>query len=295
MAANNRSVSRGRDGIVRPIVGDIRNSSISPDSGIAAPRGRDGHPSNKISIGRGGAGNIVRSPSRDIEPESHGYIHSAAIAPKGLSSGRGGAGNIRSNSSSRDARIGPEHSQTSTILDEHANNTAEYEREVLQRHAEARKELHVTGRGGIGNISRSRSRSKGPAFHSSGRGGAGNILHGTGDAERVDIQDEEERLKHAHTEGIHSTGRGGAANLTDAHGPSIEVVHHHDAPFESSGRGGAGNIRDRSVSREPGSRSLSREKSSIAHLWNKVTHPRPHVHTEDPNAIPEAPGKEGQE
>jgi len=293
MEANNRSVSRGREGVGRPGLGGIRVSSASRDSGDLS-RGREAIPNGKISTGRGGAGNIVRSPSRDIVPESRGHVNSANIAAKGLSSGRGGAGNIRSTSSSRDAKVGPEHSQTSD------NGTAEHEREVLQSYAEAREGVHVTGRGGLGNIStspsRSRSRSKGPAFHSSGRGGAGNIQHGTGDPEQLDVQDDEERLitRHVHPDQIHSTGRGGAANLTHARGPGIEVVHPHDAPFQSSGRGGAGNIRDRSLSREPGSRNSSRETHPITHLWNKVTHPH-HVHTEDPDAIQEVPGKEGGE
>ena len=91
----------------------------------------------------------------------------------------------------------------------------------------------------------------------------------------------------------HSTGRGGAANLTPAHAPGVEVVHHHEAPFESAGRGGAGNIRDRSVSREPGSRNPSRD--TLGQLWNKVTHPHLHEHTVDPNAIQEASGMEGVE
>jgi hypothetical protein len=164
----------------------------------------------------------------------------------------------------------------------------------------------------LGNISRSRSRSKGPALHSTGRGGVGNIQ--PGDPDKLDANDDRERSGYSHTDGMyvtdstsqlynslihysHSTGRGGAANLTAAHGPSVEVVQHHEAPFESSGRGGAGNIRDRSRSREPASRSASKDKNPITHLWNKATHPHPHqhVHTEDPNAIPEAPGKEGGE
>jgi hypothetical protein len=167
----------------------------------------------------------------------------------------------------------------------------------------------------MGNIStsksRSRSRSQGPIFHSSGRGGAGNIQHGAGDPERIDIRDDEERLEHTHPYVVyvfdsisklytlmpvcysHSTGRGGLANVTHAHGPGIEVVHHHDAPFESSGRGGAGNIRDRSTSREPGGRNTSRER--ISNIWNKVTHTHPHVPTQDPDAIQEAPDKEGGE
>jgi len=292
------SVSRGREGI--PSIENIRRSSVSRDHAaeIDGPRGREPNQNGKISTGRGGIGNIVRSPSRDIEPESRGHVNSANILPKGLSSGRGGAGNIRSPSVSRDVIVGPANVQTSSILAEHANTAAEYEREIQQRHAEARKDLYVTGRGGLGNISnpdsRSRSRSQGPAFHSSGRGGAGNIQHSTGDPEQIDIQDGTERLRHAHPDGTHSTGRGGIANLTDAHGPRIEVVRHHEAPFESSGRGGAGNIRDRSVSREPGSRNPSKDKHNISQLWNKVTHPHTHV-LEDPDSIQEAPGNEGAE
>jgi len=232
----------------------------------------------------------MRSPSRDIEPESRGHINSANIAARALSTGRGGAGNIRSTS-----RDGPEHSQTSSLLSDHGNSTSEYEREVLQRYADAREEVHVTGRGGLGNIStsRSRSRSKGPGLHSSGRGGAGNILHGYGDPEVAEILDDKERLKHAHAEGIHSTGRGGIANVTSAHGPGVEKVQHLEAPFHSSGRGGAGNIRSRSASREPGSRNPSKEKHTVSQLWNKVTHPHSHGHTPDP-AIQEASDERGE-
>jgi len=286
MEAIKRSVSRGRDGLANTF-GNIRQPSTSRDAANGDHRrGRD-----MISTGRGGVGNIVRSPSRDIEPESLGHINSANIMPKALSSGRGGAGNIRS--PSREARVGPEHSQTSGILSDHANIETEYEREVLQRHAEARMEVHSTGRGGLGNIdrSRSRSRSQAPVVHSSGRGGAGNIKHGLGDPEHVDIQDDLERLRHSHAEGLHSTGRGGLANLTHTHGPNIEVAHHNGAQFESTGRGGVGNIRDRSTSREPGSRNSSRDAHPISTIWNKVTH-MPHVHTEDPNAIQETPDNE---
>jgi len=273
---NTRSVSRGRDASSGR---DERSSSVSRD----APRGREA----LISTGRGGAGNIVRSPSRDIEPESRGHINSANIAAKALSSGRGGAGNIRS--ASREP--GPE---TSSILSDKANATAEYEREILQRHADAREEVPLsTGRGGFGNISasRSRSRSTGPALHSSGRGGAGNIQHGLGNPEQTEILEEQERLKHAHPDGIHSTGRGGLANVTSTHVPGVEKVQHLEPPIFSSGRGGAGNIRSRSVSREPVSRDPSKERHVIGHLWNKVTHPHP-PHTPDPDAIQEAPGKE---
>lgn len=51
---------------------------------------------------------------------------------------------------------------------------------------------HSTGRGGFGNINRSRSRdSYSVAVHSSGRGGVGNIHPGAGLSETID----EERKK----------------------------------------------------------------------------------------------------
>lgn len=72
---------------------------------------------------------------------------------------------------------------------------------------------HSSGRGGVGNISTSRSRSRGPnslhrdstgttitpllhanappLLHSTGRGGAGNII--TGDGVSAEVHDEEER------------------------------------------------------------------------------------------------------
>ncbi|KAJ7087476.1 hypothetical protein C8R44DRAFT_30936 [Mycena epipterygia] len=86
--------------------------------------------------------------------------------------------------------------------------------------------VHSTGRGGLGNMSRSRSRGGSPlaspspsrndsnttAVHpqvySSGRGGAGNIAPGPVSAY--------ERGRTGAVEGIHSTGRGGLANLTSA-------------------------------------------------------------------------------
>ncbi|KIM78070.1 hypothetical protein PILCRDRAFT_602777 [Piloderma croceum F 1598] len=107
----------------------------------------------KISTGRGGAGN-VRSLSGDIERKSHGHISGANIVPQGLSSRRGGESTIRSASTSRYAKDGPEHPQTSGI-----NSITEYERGVMRRPMEAQKEVHVMGRGGLGNIFTNRSRS----------------------------------------------------------------------------------------------------------------------------------------
>lgn len=153
-----------------------------------------------------------------------------------------------------------------------------------------------SGRGGAGNISRSRSRTPGKFFgstpdsprHSTGRGGAGNITGGP-DGESVD-EAELYRAHHEH-DGMcvahpsssklmsadrrptcrHSTGRGGRANLTDLHSPPPEAPPHQHAEFEAIGRGGAGNmVRSRSHSRDPERRSVSRDR--IAKVWQKITH-----------------------
>lgn len=248
--------------------------SISNES-RSVSRGRDSFHSS----GRGGIGNIRRSSiSSDPRPvdspddSASGRGREQAVHPDRMqmfSVGRGGAGNMRSPSQD----VGKDHPQTVTILNEHAAVQAEYEQQIKKHHAESNP-IHSSGRGGIGNISGSRSRSRGPTVHSTGRGGAGNIQYGA--AASVDTKDEEERKKHAHAQARHSTGRGGAANLTNTHSPDIERVIHHHGEFESSGRGGAGNIRSRSASRDPSGRTSSRdakEKHGIAALWSKVSHP----------------------
>ncbi|KAG2029958.1 hypothetical protein BDR03DRAFT_1017703 [Suillus americanus] len=236
-------------------------------------RGRDSF----LSSGRGGMGNIRRSSiSSDIRPvdgpDGSDSIRGReqAVNPDRLFSvGRGGAGNMRTPS----LEVGKNYPQTVTILNEHAAVQAGYEQQIKKHHAESNP-IHSSGRGGLGNISGPRSRSRGPIVHSTGRGGVGNIQYGAGTG--VDNTDEEERKEHAHAEAIHSTGRGGAANLTNAHSPDVERVVHRHSAFESSGRGGAGNIRSRSASRDPSGRTPSRdtkEKHGITALWNKVSHP----------------------
>ncbi|KAG0696062.1 hypothetical protein DFH29DRAFT_240084 [Suillus ampliporus] len=242
-----RSVSRGRDSFHssgRGGIGNIRRSSISSD-----PRPVDGPDDSDSTRGR----------EQAVHPDRMQLF----------SVGRGGAGNIRSPSQD----VGKDYPQTVIILNEHAAVQAEYEQQVKKHHAESNP-IHSSGRGGLGNISGSRSRSRGPTVHSTGRGGVGNIQYGA--ATSVDTMDEEERRKHAHAQARHSIGRGGAANLTNVHSPDIERVAHHQSDFESSGRGGAGNIRSRSASRDPSGRTLSRdakEKHGIAALWSKVSHP----------------------
>ncbi|KAG1808968.1 uncharacterized protein BJ212DRAFT_631905 [Suillus subaureus] len=238
-----RSASRGRglfQSSGRGGIGNIRGSSVSSD-----PRPVDGPDDSDLTRGR----------EQAVHPD------------RMFSVGRGGAGNIRSPSQD----VGKGYPQTATVLN--AAVQAEHEQQVKKQHVESNL-MHSSGRGGIGNISSSRSRSRGPIVHSTGRGGAGNIQHGA--AISIDNMDEEERKKHAHAQAIHSTGRGGAANLTNVHSPDVEHVVHHLGDFESSGRGGAGNIRSRSASRDPSGRTPSRdtkEKHGIAALWSKVSHP----------------------
>ncbi|KAG1794456.1 uncharacterized protein HD556DRAFT_435883 [Suillus plorans] len=248
--------------------------SISNES-RSISRGRDSFQSS----GRGGAGNIRRSsvssdprPVDDLNDSDSTRGREQAVHPdRMVSVGRGGVGNMRTPSQD----VGKDHPQTVTILNEHAAVQAGYEQQVKKHHAESNP-IYSSGRGGIGNISgsRSRSQSRGPIVHSTGRGGVGNIQYGA--AATVDNMDEEERKKHLHAQAIHSTGRGGTANLTSVHSPDVERVVHHHAEFESSGRGGAGNIRSRSVSRDPSGRTPSRDpkgKHGITALWNKVSHP----------------------
>jgi len=192
-----------------------------------------------LSTGRGGLGNFretstsrearLKSGSDDFSPTRGREPHVRHVEPF-YSFGRGGTGNIRS--PSRD----PVKPDPTEAADE----------KVVREHIASDENVpHSTGRGGIGNINRSRSRdpkSNGSSstFHSSGRGGAGNMHHGAPISETVD---EEERQKVGQTNsGIHSTGRGGSANLTAVDEPHVEHHKHEAQAFESTGRGGAGNL-----------------------------------------------------
>ncbi|KAI0635037.1 hypothetical protein C8Q77DRAFT_671096 [Trametes polyzona] len=266
----------------------------SPDRSVS--RGREA-----FSSGRGGIGNIhrpsvdTRSPSRPgAEPMSPVRGREATVDPeRAQTTGRGGMGNIRSGSRARSVSKVPENlTQTASLVSDQAANVAEYEKYVIQQSEEAaRARARSSGRGGLGNIkseSKSRSRSRVPQILSTGRGGAGNLQPGNNvDAELLAQLEEEERLRHAHGEGIHSTGRGGRANLTSLPSPPLEPVSPQPHEYEATGRGGAGNIRSRSASRGPEqsrSRSASRgpssskdRGSSLARMLNKVgihQHPR---------------------
>lgn len=145
------------------------------------------------SSGRGGAGNIrSTSISRDAHPVdgsdgpddfSQTRGRELYVLPKITHSGRGGAGNVRS--PSRDA-----------------GTPTREERETAAHAAERDAELpHSSGRGGLGNIfgSRSRSRTRPADVHSTGRGGVGNMAHGAAGLERLE---EQERREHQVKEGM---------------------------------------------------------------------------------------------
>ncbi|KAI0689160.1 hypothetical protein BC835DRAFT_1418718 [Cytidiella melzeri] len=255
------------------------------------------------STGRGGVGNIRASPSTGPQGDTE------TLPPRGRevaskpnqtpSVGRGGVGNIRSHSRARAASKVPEgFPQTQSLVSEQQANTAAYEQQVIEEAALANV-VHSSGRGGAGNISGSRSRSRGPGKlfgggsdsprHSTGRGGVGNIFLGADGATPVEELGDVYRTVHS-TDGIHSTGRGGAANMTDLHSPPPEVHAHQQSDFESSGRGGRGNIRSRSTSREA-SRSASRDR--LSKIWQKVAHHQQHDAPQDIREVQEpAPSNE---
>lgn len=210
---------------------------------LAGERGRQ----PIVSTGRGGAGNLLRSQSRGVDADTApGAERGRELSPHPVGerithSGRGGAGNIRPSS----------HSRTREQL------VAEEKEDQLQGKlvAEARgrqaEQAFSTGRGGVGNINRSKSRSRSAVrdkhhleepisrtttasgatgatgatnIHSSGRGGFGNITeehHNHVDLEKQDAQakyDAEVLAKHKHDEAAvpHHSGKGGAGNV---HGP----------------------------------------------------------------------------
>ncbi|KAJ2911498.1 hypothetical protein MD484_g8914, partial [Candolleomyces efflorescens] len=184
------------------------------------------------STGRGGFGNIRQaSVSRDRPtsgPDDFSVTRGRepVANPDAIySTGRGGAGNLRS--PSRDATRAPDA----------------HEKEVLESYAAHQGEGPVsTGRGGLGNINRSRSRDHSRTRTvTTGRGGAGNIRDG--DGYDANVADELERKKEHHlSAGPHSTGRGGFANITEQEEPDVERPSISSTQHASTGRGGAGNI-----------------------------------------------------
>jgi hypothetical protein len=160
----------------------------------------------QVSTGRGGAGNLIRSPSRGVDPDVQvGAERGRSVRDQSLDrvstvrcplsttnqqvihSGRGGAGNIRS----------PSRNPTERIAEEKAEDDLQ-DRLIAESRGRQTDAQFSTGRGGAGNISRSKSRSRsavrGPTtpqaaggVHASGRGGFGNI------EETRESMDEEKR------------------------------------------------------------------------------------------------------
>lgn len=246
-----RSHERASDGQSTLVHGRRSRSSSAMSVPRSTSRSRADGPI--VSTGRGGAGNLIPKGSESHEPidEPRGR-EPVSTSERVTHSGRGGAGNIRS--PSRDPEVRKREAQESAA-----------EAAVVHEHAAHDTGVHSTGRGGWGNISRSRS----PAPNhehvplvSSGRGGAGNV-HPVGalpDGHEIAEEDAQVLAEHkAHEEGVvHSTGRGGDGNIlpgTPVVPPSEHLSQQHatselEAHAHSTGRGGAGNIVDPSVSEE---------------------------------------------
>ncbi|CAO1628792.1 unnamed protein product [Sympodiomycopsis kandeliae] len=137
-----RSASRERNSLTRQ---DTDASTILNET----ERGRR-DTQGPVSTGRGGVGNVLRSPSRGRPAEEEGETAAQkAYAEKQtvVHSGRGGAGNVRSPSR------GP-------IERARAAELQLQEREIQAAAASARKDEsspQITGRGGAGNIRREHS------------------------------------------------------------------------------------------------------------------------------------------
>nr|ODN93646.1 cytoplasmic protein [Cryptococcus depauperatus CBS 7855] len=195
-------------------------------------RGRQ--PGHVVSTGRGGAGNLVSHVATDVDM-TPGVERGRELSPQALGdhvthSGRGGVGNIRHSS----------HSRTRDELKADAKEEALQEKLISDARGRQADGPISTGRGGVGNISRSRSRSQarteggreGSALglgrrttHEmthGGRGGFGNILEerDSVDAEKQAAHDAYEAdvlAKHNTAEATHphayATGKGGLGNV----------------------------------------------------------------------------------
>ncbi|WVR04745.1 hypothetical protein IAU60_001756 [Kwoniella sp. DSM 27419] len=228
------------------------------------------------STGRGGAGNLMKSPTRGHDFDAApGVERGRELSPHPVGeqithSGRGGIGNIRRADSA---------SRTRADLAADEKEDALQEKLIAERRGrQAVEGGYSTGRGGVGNISRSKSRSRSAArvggredgvgatpshMHASGRGGFGNITEERGDS--IDLEKEAAHkqyeadvlAKHRAAEANqpHSTGKGGAGNLhvgNGTHEPDNSSLEEREAyakvqaqergHYVNHGRGGAGNM-----------------------------------------------------
>ncbi|EIN06354.1 hypothetical protein PUNSTDRAFT_46528 [Punctularia strigosozonata HHB-11173 SS5] len=229
--------------------------STDNDAGRSASRGREGRDGYRSS-GRGGVGNIVRSPSNtgerlmspSREPYSEGIsiIRGRNAVP--VSTGRGGAGNIlnRSRSNGGEDIAGQQQVEKSFVNDSESETVASYglsraPTEPQQEHGLTQDQLQATAAGA----------------YSTGRGGAGNIV-----------------------------GR----NQTS---PSHSPAHSHSRSRERTG-GGIFNRGARSKSREPTSPSArrSRSREAVSGLWDRLTHPHMNAPTHAPEDVNDASAQE---
>ncbi|ORY24010.1 hypothetical protein BCR39DRAFT_472749 [Naematelia encephala] len=238
-----------------------------------------------VSTGRGGAGNLIRSPSRGVDPETTPGIELGREVRDGshdrvTHSGRGGAGNVRSPSRPRD------------VIAE-AREDALQDQLVADRRGRQAEAPFSTGRGGAGNIARSKSRSRSAVrdhhehhdLHGVGRGGFGNIVEDRPQTP-VDLQKEaavrryeaDIAARHSAEEEVapHSTGKGGAGNigrpvthvdmstLTQEERDAYAKVHEHDVERGYTvGKGGAGNFIHPSKEHSPADGERGREKHGM--------------------------------
>ncbi|KAN0060583.1 hypothetical protein ACQY0O_007235 [Thecaphora frezii] len=155
-------------------------------------RGRDPF----IATGRGGAGNMIRSPSRSRDRGANQIPIATAAqaqAPHVTHSGRGGAGNVRS--PSRDP------------LDRKRAEEAQALEEKLQEEhrQQERKAPHSTGRGGAGNIASEAENERGR-----GRDGAGGGVGEVGGVRGMLRSLSRSRSREPRANGRDSPGRSGS-------------------------------------------------------------------------------------
>lgn len=148
------------------VLGFGQHHSQKDANGSTEERGRDPY----IATGRGGAGNIIRSPSRSRDRSGNAIpreaVAAASVPGHMISSGRGGAGNVRS--PSRDP------------TDRKRAVEAQAREEKLQEEYRAQeiKSAHSTGRGGAGNIASEpgEERGRGRGSETGGSGGVSGLL-----------------------------------------------------------------------------------------------------------------------
>ncbi|KAL7419372.1 hypothetical protein Q5752_006210 [Cryptotrichosporon argae] len=242
-----------------------------------------------VSTGRGGAGNLVRSPSRGVDAsptpgvERGRELYPVASAGAGAGAhpthaGRGGAGNIRS--PSRDAR------ERRADADEEALQAAL----IAERRGRQTDAPFSSGRGGAGNISTSESRSR---SRSAVRGRDGDR---DGSRERSRTRDSSRTRSLLHPvasrgQATIASGRGGYGNIIEEKGShedlqriaqeqryEAEVRKKHDEEEaqhpHTSGRGGAGSVQLELAHVDLSNLSLEERDAYLKVHAHDAAHPR---------------------